>query len=66
MSEFRVVQLKTSATAHVVIRNGVGKKLFDLDLSGASITVTVPADGEIRVEPNPPIKSAISVAQWKP
>jgi len=66
MSEFRVVQLKTSAMAHVVIRSGAGKKLLDIDLSGVSITVTAPADGEISVEPNPPIKSALSVAQCKP
>jgi hypothetical protein len=50
MSEFRVMQLKTSATAHVVIRNGAGKKLFDIDLSGVSITVAVSADANIQVD----------------
>jgi hypothetical protein len=52
MSKFKVVQLKTQATAHVVIRNGAGKKLFDIDLSGVSVAVTVPSDAEIQVEPN--------------
>ena len=52
MSEVvKAVQVKTEAAAHIVIRNGAGKKLFDIDLSGVSITVTVPSDAEIRVEP---------------
>ena len=52
MKTAKVLRVKTEAAAHIVIRNGAGKKLFDIDLSGVSITVTVPPDGEIRVEPN--------------
>jgi hypothetical protein len=47
MKTAKVLQVKTEAVAHIVIRNGAGKKLFDLDLSGVSITVTVPPDAEI-------------------
>jgi hypothetical protein len=52
MKSAKVLRVKTEAAAHIVIRNGSGKKLFELDLSGVSITVTVPSDSEIRVEPN--------------
>jgi hypothetical protein len=52
MKTTKVLRVKTETAAHIVIRNGAGKKLFDIDLSGVSITVTIPPDGEIRVEPN--------------
>jgi hypothetical protein len=38
-------------TIRDVICNGAGKKLFDIDLAGISITITVPLDEEIEVEP---------------
>jgi hypothetical protein len=61
MKTVKVVQLKTSAMAHLVIRNGAGKKLFDLDLPGVSITVTVPSDAEIQIqgEPRPAPRSQL-------
>jgi hypothetical protein len=52
VSKFKVVQLKTEATAHVVIRNRAGKKLFEIYVAGISITVAVPAEAEIKVTPN--------------
>ena len=48
----KVVQLKTKASAHVVIRNGAGRKLFDMDIPGVTVTITVPLDAEIKVEPD--------------
>ena len=51
MKTAKVLRVKTEAAAHVVIRNGARKKLFDIYLSGVSITVAVPADAEIQVEP---------------
>ena len=51
MTSAKVLRLKTEAAAHIVIRNGAGKKLFDIDLPGVSITVTVPSDAEIGVDP---------------
>lgn len=52
MKTAKVLRVITNAVAQIVIRNGAGKKLFDIDLPGVSITVTVPLDVEIRVEPN--------------
>lgn len=52
MKTVKVLQVKTETAAHMVIRNGAGKNLFEIELSGVSITVTVPPDGEIKVEPN--------------
>jgi hypothetical protein len=49
----KVLRVKAETAAHIVIRNGTGKKLFDIELPGVSLTVTVPSDAEIRVEPNP-------------
>ena len=50
MKAAKVLRVKTNAVAQIVIRNGAGKKLFDIDLSGVSITVTVPLDATIKVE----------------
>jgi len=47
----KVLRLKTIAVAHIVIRNGAGKKLFEMDLPGVCITVTVPLTAAIEVEP---------------
>jgi hypothetical protein len=52
MKTANVLRVRTESAAHIVIRNGAGKKLFDIELAGVSITVTVPSDAEIRVEPN--------------
>ena len=53
MKTSRVLWLKTKAAAHIVIRNGAGKKLFEMDLPGVCITVTVPLTAAIEVEPKP-------------
>jgi len=52
MKTAKALQVKTETAAHIVIRNGTGRKLFDIELPGVSLTVTVPSDAEIRVEPN--------------
>jgi len=38
---------------HVIIRNGDGHKLFEMDVHGVCIAVTTPLDGEIKVDPDP-------------
>jgi hypothetical protein len=48
---FKVVQIQTKAAAQIVIRNGAGKKLFDMDVHGVTISLAVSADAEIKVEP---------------
>jgi hypothetical protein len=50
MKSAKVLRVKTNAVAQIVIRNGAGKKLLDIDLSGVSITVSVAAEAEIKVE----------------
>jgi hypothetical protein len=47
----KVLRVKTDAISQIVIRNGAGKKLFDIDIPGVSITITVPPNEEIEVEP---------------
>jgi hypothetical protein len=51
MKTAKVLRVKTEAAAHIVLRNEAGKKLFDIELPAVSLTVTVPSDAEIRVEP---------------
>lgn len=51
MKTSKVLRVKTNAAVHIVIRNGAGKKLFEMDLSGVCITVTVPLTASIEVEP---------------
>jgi hypothetical protein len=36
----KVLRVKTQAAAHIVIRNGAGRKLFEMNLPGVCITVT--------------------------
>jgi hypothetical protein len=49
---FRVVQIQTRASADIVVRNAKGRKLFEINLPGVSVTVTIPTDGEIKIEPD--------------
>jgi hypothetical protein len=49
----KVLRVKTEAATHIVIRDGAGKKLCDIDVFGMSITVTVPPKAKIEVEPRP-------------
>jgi len=55
----RAIQLKTSSTAHVLIRNDAGQKLFEVDIQGVCIAVTTPLDAEIIVDPDP------GASNWK-
>ena len=48
----KVVQIQTQAAAQVLIRNRAGKKLFEIDVAGVSITVAVSPDVEIKIEPD--------------
>ena len=52
MKKFKVMQLKTELDAHIVIRTAKGRKIFDMWISGVSITVAAPVVAEIKVEPN--------------
>jgi hypothetical protein len=52
MYKFRVLQVKTKAAAHIVVRNGAGKKLFDMWVLGVAVAMAVPSNAEIKVEPN--------------
>jgi hypothetical protein len=47
----KVLRVKTTTDTHIVIRNGAGKKLFDMDVCGFSVVVAVPPDAEIQVDP---------------
>ena len=49
---FKVAHIQTKAAAQVVIRNRAGKKLFEIDVAGVSITVAVSPDAEIKIEPD--------------
>ena len=52
MSKFRVVQIQTTASAHLVVRNANGRKLFDIDIHGVTVTITTPLNAEIRIKPD--------------
>jgi hypothetical protein len=54
VNEFKVLQLKTEAMAHVVIRNAAGRKLFDMTMPGLTLVVTVSSNAEIKVDPGTP------------
>lgn len=47
----RVVQVKTKAAAHIVVRDGSGRKLFEVDLTGVTVVVTTTDDEPIHVDP---------------
>jgi uncharacterized linocin/CFP29 family protein len=55
---FRVVQIQTKASADIVVRNAMGRKLFDMNIPGVSVTVAVPLDAEIEVLPVEPPRMA--------
>jgi hypothetical protein len=54
MKTAKVLRVQTEAAAHIVIRNGTGRKLFDMTLPGLTLVVTVSADAEIKVDPRIP------------
>ena len=53
MKTSKVQRVKTKEAAHMVLRNGVGKKLFEIYFRGVSVTLEVPLDSEIRVDAQP-------------
>jgi hypothetical protein len=53
MKTARVLRVKTEAAAHIVIRNGSGRKLFDVELAGVTVVLSVASDGVINIEPAP-------------
>jgi hypothetical protein len=59
----KVLRIKTTTATHATIRDGAGKKLFDMDVCGISIVVAVPSDAEIHIDPPPAIATAIGSAQ---
>jgi hypothetical protein len=50
MKTFKVLRVRTAAEAHIVVRNAKGRKLFDLYVSGISITVAVPMGAGIKID----------------
>lgn len=53
MKTAKVLQVKTEATAHVVIRDGNGRKLFEIDVPGVTVVLSVSSDAVIHIEPAP-------------
>jgi hypothetical protein len=49
----RVVQVQTKAIAHIVVRDGAGRKLFEVDLPGVTVVLSVPSNAVIDIEPAP-------------
>jgi hypothetical protein len=48
----RVVHIQMTSAAHVTIRNIHGRKLFEMNLTGVTVALTVPADAAVKVEPD--------------
>ena len=48
----KLLRIKTEAATHLVMRDWAGKKLLDIDLPGVSVTVAVPSDAKIEIEPD--------------
>lgn len=53
MKTAKVLRVQTEAAAHIVIRNGTGRKLFEVDLPGVTVVLSVSSDAVINVEPAP-------------
>jgi hypothetical protein len=53
MKTAKVLQVKTEAAAYIVIRNGAGRKLFEVDLPGVTVVLSVSSDTAINIEPAP-------------
>ena len=53
VSKFRVIQIQTKTSTQIVVRNAKGRKLFDMEIQGLTIVLSVPVDAEIQVEPSP-------------
>ena len=53
MKTAKVLRVQTEAAAHIVIRNGTGRKLFEVDLPGVTVVLSVSSDAVINIEPTP-------------
>jgi hypothetical protein len=53
MKTAKVLQVKTEAAAYIVIRNGAGRKLFEVDLPGVTVLLSAISDAVINIEPTP-------------
>jgi hypothetical protein len=53
MKTAKVLRVKTEMATHVVIRNAAGKKLFEVDLPGVTVVLSVAPDAVIDIEPAP-------------
>jgi hypothetical protein len=51
MKTAKVLRVKTEAAAHVVVRDGTGRKLFEVDLLGVTVVLSVSSDAVINIEP---------------
>lgn len=51
MNKFKVIQIKTTASAHIVVRNSERRELFEMDIPGVTITITTPLKADIKIEP---------------
>ena len=51
LERVQAVQLKTTSMTRVLIRNGAGHKLFEMDVPGLCIAVVAALDAAITVEP---------------
>ena len=49
---FRVVQIQTKASADILVRNAKGRKLFEMNISGVTVTITTPMNAGITIEPD--------------
>lgn len=49
----KVLQVKTSAQTKLVVRSSTGRKLFDIDSLGVTVTFAVPKDADIKLKPRP-------------
>ena len=49
----KVLRFKTEAPAHIVIRNRAGKKLFEVEIPGVTVVLSVASDAVIDIEPAP-------------
>lgn len=53
MKTSKVLRVKTEAAAHIVVRDGSGRKLFEVDLPGVTVVLAVSSDAVINIEPTP-------------
>jgi hypothetical protein len=51
MSEFKVVRIQTTTLTQIVVRHANGRKLFEVDLPGVTVVLSVSSDAVINIEP---------------